>query len=413
MSGLISDDKPIDIAQAGDDVLVMLNQTVFYGESGGQVGDKGIISWPDGQAKVTDTQKTAGMFIHHAQIISGSLGLDQPVSLMIDDERRDALRAHHSATHLLHEALRQVLGEHVAQKGSLVEPTRLRFDFSHPNALSDDEISAVETIVNSRIRMNSEVSTRIMTPDEAVGQGALALFGEKYGDEVRVVTMGGKADTAERSAWSVELCGGTHVAQTGDIALLKIISESAVAGGVRRIEAVTHISGLEWLSAKEKQLNKTANLLKSSAEQVADRVGQLLDDKRMLERELATLRQKLAVSAPADNAAEQIGNIHFIGRVLSDIPAKELKSTADAMRKQASGSVICLVALNDGKASVLVCVTDDLNQQISAVDLVKIGAEMLGGKGGGGRADMAQAGGPEGGNAQAAIEAIKQHLATL
>ena len=301
----------------------------------------------------------------------------------------------------------------MAQKGSLVEPNRLRFDFSHPNALSDDEISAVEQIVNARIRMNSEVSTRIMTPDEAVGQGALALFGEKYGDEVRVVAMGGEADLDSRSAWSVELCGGTHVGQTGDIALLKIISESAVAGGVRRIEAVTHISGLEWLSAKEKQLAQTASLLKASSEQVADRVGQLLEDKRMLERELVNLRQKLAVSAPADEAPEQIGNIQFISRILSDIPAKELKSTADALRKQASGSVICLVAVNDGKASLLVCVTDDLTAQISAVDLVKIGSEMLGGQGGGGRPDMAQAGGPEGGNAQASIDAIKQHLSTM
>jgi len=413
VSALVSGDSLASSAQAGDEVQVILNQTVFYGESGGQVGDTGIISWPDGEAEITDTQKTAGMFIHHGRIKSGILSVDQPVALKIDTARRDALRAHHSATHLLHEALRQVLGEHVAQKGSLVEPNRLRFDFSHPNALSDDEISAVEQIVNARIRMNSEVSTRIMTPDEAVGQGALALFGEKYGDEVRVVAMGGEADLDSRSAWSVELCGGTHVGQTGDISLLKIISESAVAGGVRRIEAVTHISGLEWLSSKEKQLAQTASLLKASSEQVADRVGQLLEDKRMLERELVNLRQKLAVSAPADEAPEQIGNIQFISRILSDIPAKELKSTADALRKQASGSVICLVAVNDGKASLLVCVTDDLTAQISAVDLVKIGSEMLGGQGGGGRPDMAQAGGPEGGNAQASIDAIKQHLSTI
>ncbi len=413
VSALVSSDSLASAAQAGDEVLVMLNQTVFYGESGGQVGDTGTISWPEGSAEVTDTQKTSGMFIHHAKITSGTLAIDQPVLLKIDTDRRDALRAHHSATHLMHEALRQVLGEHVAQKGSLVEPNRLRFDFSHPNALSDEEIASVEQIVNARIRMNSDVSTRIMTPDEAVEQGALALFGEKYGDEVRVVAMGGEADVDSRSAWSVELCGGTHVGQTGDIALLKIISESAVAGGVRRIEAVTHSAGLDWLSARERQLSQTAGLLKASSEQVSERVRQLLDDKRALERELVNLRQKLATSAPADEAPEKIGNLQFIGRVLSDIPAKELKSTADALRQQAQGTVICLVAVNDGKASLLVCVTDDLTAQISAVDLVRIGAATLGGKGGGGRPDMAQAGGPDADNASQSIDAIKAHLATL
>ena len=410
VTAMVKDSKAVTQAETGDDVLLMLNQTVFYGESGGQVGDTGQISWPEGSAQITDTQKTNGLFIHHAQITSGVLKTEQPVTLEIDAGRRSALRAHHSATHLLHEALRQVCGDHVAQKGSLVEPNRLRFDFSHPHALTADELAQVEEIVNLRIRANSDVSTRVMTPDEAVEQGALALFGEKYGDEVRVVSMGGDAEHAGRSAWSVELCGGTHVNQTGDIALLKITSESAVAGGVRRIEAVTHAAGLAVLNAKDTQLSQTAQLLKSSPEQVAERVEQLLDDKKQLEREITQLRQKLATSAPAAQSTEQIGNINFIGRVLEDIPAKELKSTADTLRQNASSTVICLVAVNDGKATALVCLTDDLTDQMSAVDLVKIASAELGGKGGGGRADMAQAGGPDGSNAQTAIEQVKASL---
>ena len=410
VTAMVKDSKAVTQAETGNDVLIMLNQTVFYGESGGQVGDTGQISWPEGSAQITDTQKTNGLFIHHAQITSGVLKTEQPVTLEIDAGRRSALRAHHSATHLLHEALRQVCGDHVAQKGSLVEPNRLRFDFSHPHALTADELAQVEEIVNLRIRANSDVSTRVMTPDEAVEQGALALFGEKYGDEVRVVSMGGDAEHAGRSAWSVELCGGTHVNQTGDIALLKITSESAVAGGVRRIEAVTHASGLAVLNAKDTQLSQTAQLLKSSPEQVAERVEQLLDDKKQLEREITQLRQKLATSAPAAQSSEQIGNINFIGRVLEDIPAKELKSTADTLRQNASSTVICLVAVNDGKATALVCLTDDLTDQMSAVDLVKIASAELGGKGGGGRADMAQAGGPDGSNAQTAIEQVKASL---
>ena len=410
VTAMVKDSKAVTQAETGDDVLLMLNQTVFYGESGGQVGDTGQISWPEGSAQITDTQKTNGLFIHHAQITSGVLKTEQPVTLEIDAGRRSALRAHHSATHLLHEALRQVCGDHVAQKGSLVEPNRLRFDFSHPHALTADELAQVEEIVNLRIRANSDVSTRVMTPDEAVEQGALALFGEKYGDEVRVVSMGGDAEHAGRSAWSVELCGGTHVNQTGDIALLKITSESAVAGGVRRIEAVTHAAGLAVLNAKDTQLSQTAQLLKSSPEQVAERVEQLLDDKKQLEREITQLRQKLATSAPAAQSSEQIGNINFIGRVLEDIPAKELKSTADTLRQNASSTVICLVAVNDGKATALVCLTDDLTDQMSAVDLVKIASAELGGKGGGGRADMAQAGGPDGSNAETAIEQVKASL---
>ena len=409
---LVKDGQAVTQAGAGDEVSIILNQTVFYGESGGQIGDTGRIAWADGEAVVTDTQKTAGMFVHHAKISAGTLEAEQPVSLEIDDNRRLSLRAHHSATHLLHEALRQVLGDHVAQKGSLVEPSRLRFDFSHPHAVTEEQLAEVERIVNERVRANSEVSTRIMTPDEAVAEGALALFGEKYGDEVRVVAMGGKADDAQKSAWSVELCGGTHVQQTGDIALLKITSESAVAGGVRRIEAVTHKAGLEWLSERDGYLADAAARLKASPDQLPSRISQLLDDRRKMERELQQLRQKLATASASGGDAETIGNLSFIGKILDDTPAKELKPMADSLRSDASATVICLVAISEGKASVVVSVSDDMTSHVSAVELVRLASAAVGGKGGGGRADMAQAGGPDASSADKAIDAVRQALSS-
>ena len=409
---LVKDGQAVTQAGAGDEISIILNQTVFYGESGGQIGDTGRIAWADGEAVVTDTQKTAGMFVHHAKISAGTLEAEQPVSLEIDDNRRLSLRAHHSATHLLHEALRQVLGDHVAQKGSLVEPSRLRFDFSHPHAVTEEQLAEVERIVNERVRANSEVSTRIMTPDEAVAEGALALFGEKYGDEVRVVAMGGKADDAQKSAWSVELCGGTHVQQTGDIALLKITSESAVAGGVRRIEAVTHKAGLEWLSERDGYLADAAARLKASPDQLPGRISQLLDDRRKMERELQQLRQKLATASASGGDAETIGNLSFIGKILDDTPAKELKPMADSLRSDASATVICLVAISEGKASVVVSVSDDMTSHVSAVELVRLASAAVGGKGGGGRADMAQAGGPDASSADKAIDAVRQALSS-
>ena len=409
---LVKDGQAVTQAVAGDEVSIILNQTVFYGESGGQIGDTGRIAWADGEAVVTDTQKTAGMFVHHAKLSAGTLEAEQPVSLEIDDNRRLSLRAHHSATHLLHEALRQVLGDHVAQKGSLVEPSRLRFDFSHPHAVTEEQLAEVERIVNERVRANSEVSTRIMTPDEAVAEGALALFGEKYGDEVRVVAMGGKADDAQKSAWSVELCGGTHVQQTGDIALLKVTSESAVAGGVRRIEAVTNKAGLEWLSERDGYLADAAARLKASPDQLPSRISQLLDDRRKMERELQQLRQKLATASASGGEAETIGNLSFIGKILDDTPAKELKPMADSLRSDASATVICLVAISEGKASVVVSVSDDMTSHVSAVELVRLASAAVGGKGGGGRADMAQAGGPDASSADKAIDAVRQALSS-
>ena len=408
---LIREDKICENASAGDHVQLTTNQTPFYGESGGQVGDTGLVLWADGQGRITNTTKTAGLFIHHVEIEKGQLAPQQSVTLQVDAARRESLRAHHSATHLLHEALREVLGAHVAQKGSLVSPERLRFDFSHPQAMNENELQQVEAIVNSRIRANSEVATRIMTPDEATAEGALALFGEKYGDEVRVVSMGGAAAKGqEKAAWSVELCGGTHVQQTGDIALLKIVSESAVAGGVRRIEATAHESGLNWLAGRNNMLADIADQLKTSSEQVSERVSQLLEDRKRMEKEITSLRQKLATGGGAESQAETIGNISFIGKVLGDTPPRDLKPMADNFRQGAFSCVICLVSDFEGKASIVVSVSDDLTANYDAVTLVKLAAQAVGGSGGGGRADMAQAGGPDGDKAEAAISAVRGAL---
>ena len=405
VTAIVKDGAEVAHLGEGESGLMVTNQTPFYGESGGQIGDTGIVQSGEVVGHVTDTQKTAaGLFLHHVTVDKGQFEIDMPVGLLVDEERRTSLRANHSATHLLHEALRIVLGAHVAQKGSLVAPDKLRFDFSHSIAMSAEEISAVEDIVNARIRMNSDVSTRLMTPDEAVKEGALALFGEKYGDEVRVVSMGGPSEILGKSAWSVELCGGIHVTHTGDIALLKVMSESAVAGGVRRIEAVTHAYGLSYLAGRDAALLRAAQILKAAPDQLEGRLEQLLDDRRKMEREISSLRQKLAAGGTDNNDSEMLGNIGYRGKVLDDTPARELKSMADAMRANASGTVICLVATDAGKASVVVSVTDDLIGQMDAVALVKVGAAALGGAGGGGRADMAQAGGP---NAEAAADAVK------
>ncbi len=415
ITGLVEAEKPVDEAGAGSKILITVNQTPFYAESGGQVGDTGELSWPDGRARITDTTKTAGLFFHHAEVIEGQLAVGQPVMLSVDAARRDRLRANHSATHLLHEALRQTLGDHVAQKGSLVAADRLRFDFSHAKAVSAAELQQIEQLANQRIRLNAEVSTRIMTPQQATEEGALALFGEKYGDEVRVVQMGGAADDPDhpnRAAWSVELCGGTHVSRTGDIALLKIISESAVAGGVRRIEAVTHAGALDWLSTRDTLLAEASGLLKASADQLPARISQLLEERRKLERELGQLRQKLATGGgqASGPAAEQISAVSFIGKILPDMPAKELKAMADQLRQNAEKTVICLIATEAGKASAVAATSSDLGGEVDAVALVRAASAALGGKGGGGRPDMAQAGGPDAAAAEAALSAVRDLL---
>ena len=398
-----------EVEAASGQVAVVTNQTPFYAESGGQQGDRGVISWDGGNARISDTFKTpAGMFVHRAEVTDGELSVGTALRMEIDGVRRRRLRANHSATHLLHEALRHVLGEHVAQKGSLVAPDRLRFDFSHPRAVTPEEMTRVEAVVNERIRMNSEVSTRIMTPDAAIELGALALFGEKYGEEVRVVQMGGEAEG--RGAWSVELCGGTHVGRTGDISLLRVVSESAVAGGVRRVEAVTESGALEWLDGREKALMEAAELLKVAPEQLAERVARLVEDNRKAERDISTLRRKLAAGGSGADAPTVINGINFVGRLLEDTPARELKSMADEIKANMQNAVICLVATDGGKASIVVAVTADLAESRNAVDLVKLGSAALGGGGGGGRPDMAQAGGPDAAAAGKAIEAVSAAL---
>ena len=411
VKAIINEGSSVTSAEAGDKVEIITNQTCFYGESGGQTGDRGQITTPHAMIAVTDTTKTsAGLFLHHATIEKGTLSVGDAGALVIDANRRAMTKANHSATHLLHEALREVLGTHVAQKGSHVGPDRLRFDFSHPKAVAQDELAKIEEIVNDRIVMNDQVTTRLMTPDEAIKEGALALFGEKYGDEVRVVSMGGPTDVEGRTAWSVELCGGTHVSRSGDIAWLKIISESAVAGGVRRIEAVTQNGAREWATAKDAQLSQIATLMKTAPEQVADRVANLLEERKKLEKELSDMRRKLATGGGKGQEAEAIGNISFIGKILDDVPAKDLKPMADELKSAGGALVIALIARNDDKASIVVCVSDEATSDFDAVSLVRIGSEALGGKGGGGRPDMAQAGGPDGSKAQAALDAIKAAL---
>ena len=408
---LVDDSGEKNAVNAGARTSMVVSQTPFYAEAGGQIGDTGTVAWESGQAKVLDTVKTpSGLFVHHIEVMNGVLTIDEAVRLEIDAMRRLRLCANHSATHLLHEALRHVLGDHVAQKGSMVSADRLRFDFSHPTAIGPAELTRVQNIVNERIRANSDVSTRIMTPDAAIKLGALALFGEKYGEEVRVVQMGGLAENRADRSWSIELCGGTHVTRTGDIALLKIVSESAVAGGVRRIEAVTQAGALEWIETRDQILSKAADLLKITPELRADRVAQLLDERRKGERDLSKLRRKLAAGAGAETSGSLINGVQFVGRLLEDTPARELKSMADEIKSSLNNAVICMVATEAGKASVVVAVTDDLTDTKNAVDLVRLGSAALGGSGGGGRPDMAQAGGPNADDAQAAIDAVAAAL---
>ena len=410
---LIKDGKRIDRASEGEEVLVVLNQTPFYGESGGQVGDAGKLTSLKGlEAVVEDTSKPLGkLHVLRAVVQKGEIHVGETVHQSVDSERRTATRANHSATHLLHAALRKVLGEHVTQKGSLVAPDRLRFDFSHPKALSPGEISAIEADVNAEIRANEPVSTRLMTPDDAVAAGALALFGEKYGDEVRVLSMGRQGD---KQHYSVELCGGTHVNATGDIALFKIIAESAVSSGVRRIEALTGEGALAWLNSREARLRDVAASLKTAPEDVPARVASIVESNRRLEKELADAKKALAMGGGGGNAEaagpEDVAGMKFLGQVVQGLDPKGLRGEVDNLKQRVVSGVAALVAVNEGRASVAVGVTDDLVGQISAVDLVKAAVAALGGQGGGGRPDMAQGGGPDGGKAGEAIAAVREAL---
>ena len=411
---IVKDGVNFDSAAAGDTVTIVTNQTPFYGESGGQMGDAGRITTQGGfVALVDDTAKPLGrVHAHHATIEAGSIKVGDTVHLSVDVDRRDRIRANHSATHLLHAALRKELGAHVTQKGSLVAADRLRFDFSHPEALTHAQIAAIEADVNAQVRHNEEVTTRLMTPDDAVAAGAMALFGEKYGDEVRVLSMG-RGDDAH---YSVELCGGTHVRATGDIALFKIVSESAVSSGVRRIEALTGEAARLWLVERDDKLRQTAAALKTTPEDVPTRIAALVEQSRKLERELAEAKKALALgggSTAQPAGPEKIGNIDFLGQVIEGLDPKELRGIVDQNKATLGSGVSAVLAVVDGRASIAVGVTDDLKGQISAVDLVRAGVEALGGKGGGGRPDMAQGGGPDGDKATAALDAVRTALASV
>ncbi|MEE4453191.1 alanine--tRNA ligase [Novosphingobium resinovorum] len=410
---LVKDGKEVQSANAGDEVVVLTNQTPFYGESGGQEGDRGSISGANGlKITVTDTAKPLGRL--HAMsgtVEAGTIKVGDAVAMAVDVERRDAVRANHSATHLLHAALRGRLGDHVTQKGSLVAADRLRFDFSHPKALTEEDIAAIEAEVNAEIRANEQVLTRLMTPDDAIGAGAMALFGEKYGDEVRVLSMG--RHSGDRT-YSVELCGGTHVRATGDIGVFRIVSESAVSSGVRRIEAMTGEGARQWLVGREDALKNAASLLRTTPEDVEARVAALLDERRKLERELAEAKKALALGgggAKAEAADEDVNGVKFSGQVLEGLDPKELRGLLDQAKQRLGSGVAAIVAVNEGKASIAAAVTEDLTGTVSAVELVRKGVEALGGKGGGGRADMAQGGGPDGDKAADAIAAVKAALA--
>ena len=408
---LIKDGKEVSSAGPGDVVAVIVNQTPFYGESGGQMGDAGVISGGSGlRLTVSDTAKPLGrLHAHQAVVDSGTIAVGDTIKLDIDAARRDAIRANHSATHLLHAALRGRLGDHVTQKGSLVAPDRLRFDYSHPTALSAEDLAAIEAEVNAEIRGNEPVVTRLMSPDEAIEAGAMALFGEKYGDEVRVLSMG-NASTGKN--YSVELCGGTHVRALGDIGLLRIVSDSAVSSGVRRIEALTGEGARQWLVSRDEALKGAASLLKTTPDDVETRVAALLDERKKLERELAEAKKALALGGggSAPSVDEVVGGVKFSGQVLDGLDPKELRGLLDQAKARMGSGVAVVVAVNEGKAAIAAAVTDDLIGTISAVDLVRAGVEALGGKGGGGRADMAQGGGPDGDKAEAAIAAVKAVL---
>ncbi|UTD28530.1 alanine--tRNA ligase [Bradyrhizobium sp. WD16] len=410
VSALVKDGNDVDSLATGERGVVILNQTPFYGESGGQVGDTGVLSAEGVRFRVTDTQKKAGdLFVHIGEVERGTLTLGIPLSLEVDHARRTSIRANHSATHLLHEALRQVLGDHIAQRGSLVAPDRLRFDFAHTKPITADELRTIEDIANDVVLENEPVTTRSMAVDDARASGARALFGEKYGDEVRVVSMGkGSGNTL---GWSIELCGGTHVRRTGDIGLISILAESAVSSGVRRIEALTARAARQHANATIQTARASAAELRTTLDDMPTRIAALMEDRKKLERELSEAKKKLAMGGGAasggTDGVSKVGDVQLLARKVEGIEMKDLKSLADDGKKKLGSGVIAIVNVGeDGKAGVVVGVTPDLTARYSAVDLVRVASEALGGKGGGGRPDMAQAGGPDGSKADAALEAI-------
>jgi alanyl-tRNA synthetase len=422
VSALVKDGKETDSLKAGETGSIVLNQTPFYAESGGQVGDTGVLSGEGGiKFRVTDVQKKAGdLFVHTGTVEQGTLKVGAALQLEVDHARRSSIRAHHSATHLLHEALRQVLGDHIAQRGSLVAPDRLRFDFVHNKPITAEELARVEDIANEIVLENDEVTTRIMAVDDAREAGARALFGEKYGDEVRVVSMGkGPREQGQNAlGWSVELCGGTHVRRTGDIGLISVISEGAVASGVRRIEALTGRHARKHANDTIALAKTAASELRTSIEDVPARITSLLEERKKLERDLSDARKKLAMGGGASagngsgSGVREVGNVKLLARAVEGVETKDLKSLVDDGKKQIGSGVVAIVGVTeDGKAGIVVGVTSDLTSRFNAVELVRKGSEVLGGKGGGGRPDMAQAGGPDGAKADAALSAIEKAMA--
>jgi alanyl-tRNA synthetase len=415
---LVKDGERVETLTVGDAGMVVANQTPFYGESGGQVGDTGGLFTANGaEFTITDTQKKLGdLVLHIGSLGKGSLSVGDVADFRVDSHLRTSTRANHSATHLAHEALRRVLGDHVSQKGSQVGPDRLRFDFSHPKGMTAEEIAQVETLVNEEIQRNNEAVTRVMTPDDAIEAGALALFGEKYGDEVRVLSMGSPRE--DGNSFSVELCGGTHVSRVGDIGLFKIVNEGAVGSGIRRIEALTAEGARAYFNEQVRIAQDAAAALKVTPEQLGERVASLVEDRKRMERELAEAKKKLAMGGGSSSSAsadvEELGGVKIIARAMEGISAKDLRGMVDDAKKSVGSGIVALIALgDDGKAGIAVGVTDDLTDRLSAVDLVRTGAEALGGKGGGGRPDMAQAGGPDGSKAEAALAAIKETVGGL
>jgi alanyl-tRNA synthetase len=415
---LVKDGARVESASAGESVAILTNQTPFYGESGGQTGDAGTISADGFVAQVADTSKPLGrLHAHQTKIESGTIRVGDMVHLAVDHDRRSRIRANHSATHLMHAALRKELGAHVTQKGSLVAEDRLRFDFSHPEALTPKQIAAIEADVNAQIRSNAEVSTRLMSPEDAIEAGAMALFGEKYGDEVRVLSMGVSDPEQGMVSYSVELCGGTHVHALGDIALFKIVGESAVSSGVRRIEALTGEAARQWLTHRDEQLRAVAASLKTTPDEAATRVAALVEQSRKLERELADAKKALALAGSSGGSAAtsqsvQIGDVTYIFDIISGLDPKELKPLADQRRANADRTVITLIAVSPSANTVVQASTLDVAHRFDSTSLVRVATEAMGGKGGGGRPDMAQGGGPGGEDkANQAIAAVRAVIA--
>ena len=415
IAAIVRDGHEVETVVAGEQASIVVNQTPFYGESGGQVGDSGEIVVDGGRFVVSDTQKLGGgLFVHIGAVAEGAMAVGKPAQLRVDHARRGSIRSNHSATHLLHEALRSVLGDHVAQKGSLVSPERLRFDFSHPKPVSEAELARVEEIANGVVLGDGAVTTRLMAVDDAIASGARALFGEKYGEEVRVVSMGLWPEGEKQgSTFSIELCGGTHVARTGEIGLITVLGDSGVAAGVRRLEALTGAEARRYLNGQDRRVRDLSSLLRTSASDVVGRVEALVEERRRLERELVEAKKKLAMGGGGGEggAVTTLGSVPFIGRVVTGIAPKDLKALVDEGKKQIGSGIVVIVGVgDDGKAGVVAGVTANLVDRFNAVDLVKAGSEVLGGKGGGGRPDLAQAGGPEGDKADAALDAVKASI---